>query len=97
MVEAVKQAARSLGAQVSIAEARPPTELESAFSTLHTDGVGAVLVLGGAAFYLKRKQIVGLALSNRLPSIFQNREFVEAGGLMSYAANTAANYTSLRR
>jgi putative ABC transport system substrate-binding protein len=88
----VKEAAKSLGVQVNIVEARAPTELEGAFSTMHTDRVGAVLVLGGGAFYLNRTQLVGLALRNRLPSMFQNREFVEAGGLLSYAPSTVANY-----
>jgi ABC-type uncharacterized transport system substrate-binding protein len=54
--------------------------------------VGAVLVLGGGAYYLNRTQIAGLALTNRLPSMFQAREFVEAGGLLSYAPSTTANY-----
>jgi putative ABC transport system substrate-binding protein len=39
-----------------------------------------------------RKQIVGFALKNRLPSVFQNKEDVEAGGLMSYAADEAESY-----
>jgi len=48
--------------------------------------------VGGADFYLNRTQIVSLALRDRLPSAFQNREFVEAGGLLFYAPSTAANY-----
>jgi putative ABC transport system substrate-binding protein len=45
-----------------------------------------------AGFYLDRELIVELVLRNRLPSVFQNREFAEAGGLFSYAPSTAANY-----
>ncbi|MBZ5560183.1 MAG: hypothetical protein LAO77_23240 [Acidobacteriia bacterium] len=78
--------------QLKIVEAAAPSVLESVFSALRTDKVGAVLVLGGGAFYLNRAQIVDLALRNRLPSVFQNREFVEAGGLLSYAPSTTANY-----
>ena len=92
MVADAEDAARSLGVQLKIVEAGAPTELESAFSTLHTERVGAVLVLGGAGFYLNRRRIAELALRNRLPSVFQNREFVEAGGLLSYAPSTSANY-----
>jgi putative ABC transport system substrate-binding protein len=91
LVGNVKEAAKSLGVEISIVEAAP-TELELAFSTMHTNRVGAVLVLGGGAFYLNRTQIVGLALRNNLPSAFLNREFVEAGGLLSYAPSTIANY-----
>jgi putative ABC transport system substrate-binding protein len=92
MVQEVKDAAKSLGVQLNIVEARPPTDLEGAFGTLRTSRVGAVLVLGGGAYYLNRTQIAGLALTNRLPSMFQAREFVEAGGLLSYAPSTTANY-----
>ena len=92
MVEEVKEAAKSLGVQVSIVQARPPTELGGAFSTFRNNRASAALVLGGGAFYLNRSQIVGLALTHRLPSMFQAREFVAAGGLLSYAPSTTANY-----
>ncbi len=87
-----KEAAKTLGVQLKIVEAQVPAELEGAFSTMRADRAGAVLVVGGAGFYLNRTQIVSLALRNRLPSVFQNREFVEAGGLLSYAPSTVANY-----
>jgi putative ABC transport system substrate-binding protein len=92
MVVDAKEAAKLLGVHLKIVEARTPGELEEAFSTMHTDRAGALLVVGGAGFYLNRTRIVGLALRNRLPSVFQNREFVEAGGLLSYAPSTVANY-----
>jgi putative tryptophan/tyrosine transport system substrate-binding protein len=87
-----ERAAKSLGVQLKIVEARALTELEGAFSTIHADRTDALLVVGGAGFYLNRTQIVSLALRNRLPSAFQNREFVEAGGLLSYGPSTVANY-----
>jgi putative ABC transport system substrate-binding protein len=92
MVADAKEAAKVLGVQLKTLEARAPVDLEGAFSTMHADRAGAVLVVGGAGFYLNRAQIVGLALRHRLPSVFQNREFVEAGGLLSYAPSTIANY-----
>jgi putative ABC transport system substrate-binding protein len=92
MVGDAKEAAKLLGVQLKIVEVRAPAELERAFSTMRADGAGALLVVSGAGFYLNRAQIVGLALRNRLPSVFQNREFAEAGGLLSYAPSTAANY-----
>lgn len=91
MIADAREAAKTLGVQLTVVEAGP-TEIESAFSTMHTERLGAVLVLGGAGFYLNRAHIVELALKNRLPSMFQNREFVEAGGLLSYAPSTVANY-----
>jgi putative tryptophan/tyrosine transport system substrate-binding protein len=92
MVADAKEAAKSLGVQLKIVEAGAPAQLKDAFSTLHKERVGAVLVLGSGSFYLNRTRISDLALSNRLPSIFQNREYVEAGGLLSYAPSTIANY-----
>jgi putative tryptophan/tyrosine transport system substrate-binding protein len=88
----VNEAAKSLGVRVIVVEARPPSDLDSAFATMRSNRVGVVLVLGGAAFYLSRVQIADLALRERLPSMFQNREFVEAGGLLSYAPSTVDNY-----
>jgi len=87
-----KAAAKSIGAQLKIVGARAPTELEGAFSTIRADRADALLVVGGAGFYLNRTQIASLALRNRLPSAFQAREFVDVGGLLSYAPSTVANY-----
>jgi putative ABC transport system substrate-binding protein len=92
MVADAKEAARALGVQVKIVEARAPTGLEGAFSTLHTERVGAILVVGGAGFYPNRKQIAGLALRYRLPVMFEGRESVEAGGLLGYSVSSVANY-----
>jgi putative ABC transport system substrate-binding protein len=92
MVADAKEAAKSLGVQLKIVEALAPTGLENAFSLIRADRADALLVAGGAGFYLNRTQIVSLALRYRLPSVFQGREFVEAGGLLSYAPSTVANY-----
>ena len=79
MISDAKEAAKLLGVQLVIVEAGEPAQFEGAFLALHTARVGAVLVLGGAGFYLNQARIADLALKNRLPSMFQNREFVEAG------------------
>jgi putative tryptophan/tyrosine transport system substrate-binding protein len=92
MVADAEEAARSLGMQLKVVDASAPTALEGAFAAMRSDKADAVLVLGGGAFYLNRTQIADLALRNRLPSVFQNREFVEVGGLLSYAPSTTANY-----
>ena len=92
MVADVERRAQSLGVQVRVVEATVPTGLDAAFSTMRADKVGALVVLGGSAFYLDRHHIADLALENRLPSVFQNREFAEAGGLLSYAPSTTDNY-----
>jgi putative ABC transport system substrate-binding protein len=91
MVSDAKEAAKVLGVQLKILEAGAPSQLEGAFSVLQAERVGAVLVLGGAGFYLNRTRIADLALRSRLPSMFQNHEFVEVGGLLAYAPSTVAN------
>jgi len=92
VVADAKEAARSLGIDLMIVEAETPSDTERAFLSMKSDQVTAVLVVGGAGFYLNRIEIASQALSNRLPAMFQNREFVEVGGLVSYAPNTVANY-----
>jgi putative ABC transport system substrate-binding protein len=92
MLADVERRARSLGVQVRVVEATVPTGLDAAFSAMRANKIGALVVLGGSAFYLDRRHIADLALENRLPSVFQNREFAEAGGLLSYAPSTTDNY-----
>jgi len=71
MVGDAKEAAKSLGVQLKIVEAKAtPAELDGAFTTMQTARARALLVVGGAGFYLNRAQIVGLALRKRLPSAF---------------------------
>jgi putative ABC transport system substrate-binding protein len=92
MVADAQNAARTLGVQLKIVEARTPAEVERAFSSLQTDRVGALLLFPDGTFYLNRTHIVGLALRYRLPAIFQNREFADGGGLLSYGPSSAGNY-----
>jgi putative ABC transport system substrate-binding protein len=92
VVADAKEAARSLGIDLIVVEAETTSDTERAFLGMKSEQVSAVVVLGGAGFYLNRVEIASQALSNRLPAMFQNREFVEAGGLISYAPNTVANY-----
>ena len=54
--------------------------------------MGAVPLFPGGTFYLNRAHIVALALKYRSAAIFQNREFADEGGLLSYAPSSASNY-----
>jgi putative ABC transport system substrate-binding protein len=79
-------AARILGLQIVIVNARTDSDLEPAFATFSQQRVGAVLV-GNAPFYLsRREQLVALAARYALPAIYPIREFALAGGLMSYGS-----------
>ena len=75
-----------------------PKSLESAFKTAKQKQVGAIMTTGSRQFFTERKWIVELAVKYRLPAIYFQKEFVEAGGLMSYGTDIvdlyrrAANY-----
>jgi putative ABC transport system substrate-binding protein len=66
------------------ADARNGNELAAAFATLSKGRAQAVIVPSDVLFNLNRDKIAALAISHRLPSMFGVREYVEAGGLMSY-------------
>ena len=61
-----------------------PKGLESAFKTAKQKQVNAIMTTAGNRFFAERKRIVELAVKYRLPAIYPQKEFVEAGGLMSY-------------
>ena len=61
--------------------------LESAFQTAKQKQVGAIMTAAGGRLFAERKRIVELAAKHRLPAIYPEKEFVEAGGLMSYGAD----------
>jgi putative tryptophan/tyrosine transport system substrate-binding protein len=92
MVADAKEAAKSLDLELIIVEVETPADIPRALRTMKSDQPSAVVVLGGAGFYLNRAEIAAQTVSNRLPAMFQNREFVEAGGLIAYAPNTVENY-----
>ena len=64
-----------------------PKGLESAFQTAKQKQVGAIMIPAGRRFAAERKRIVELAGKHGLPAIYFQKEFVEAGGLMSYGAD----------
>jgi putative tryptophan/tyrosine transport system substrate-binding protein len=79
--------AASLGLHVEILYASTDREIETAFATL-AQQPGSVLVFGpDAFFYIRRAQIAALAARYTVPAIFDGRDYVEAGGLMSYGAD----------
>jgi putative ABC transport system substrate-binding protein len=85
MISNVKTAARSLGVELLLLEARGPDEFDSAFAAMVKERVGALLVFGDPTFGVHRARLADLAVQNRLPTMHTNRPHVEAGGLMSYA------------
>ena len=89
-LEAMEVAARALGVQLQLLEARNPTEIDQAFAVAIREEGGALVVFAdGGAFLSHRAQLVDLALTHRLPTIFGGRTFVATGGLMSYGPSPA--------
>jgi putative tryptophan/tyrosine transport system substrate-binding protein len=80
----VNLAARSLGLQLQLLEARGPNEFDDAFAAMAKEHVGALLVLSDVIFNSYRTQLAELAARSRLPAAYAVKESVEAGGLMSY-------------
>ena len=83
---AVKAVARTLNVEIIALEVRQPADIERVLKTLNGKA-GAVYVVQDPLFVAKRDLISALTLSARLPTMNAAREFVEAGGLMSYGAN----------
>ncbi len=80
-------AAKALGVRLQILEARSPDDLDATFAALTGRQAGALLVLADGMFFRHRARITGFVAKHRLPAIFQGKENVEAGGLMSYGVS----------
>ena len=79
-------AARILGIRHELVPVRSPDELEAAFAVM-ANSAEAMLVLPSSMLFGQYRRIVELAGASRLPAVYQAREFVVVGGLMSYGAN----------
>jgi putative ABC transport system substrate-binding protein len=85
-------AARSRGLRLVATSASNPKDLDQAFEEAARSRVQAMVTMPDAMFWNFRKQLVDLSARSRLPTIFAEREFVEAGGLMSYGPSVPRNF-----
>ena len=86
-------AARPLKLQVQSLEVRGPNpDLETAFREAVNGRASAIITARSTALIPYPKKIAGLALKNRLPSMFEDSEYVEVGGLISYSADDAESF-----
>ena len=81
-------AAEAFGVQLQYLEVLAPKDFETAFRAANKGRAEAVLVLQSFVLTSQRKQLVDLAVKNRLPAIYNRREFVEDGGLMTYSVSS---------
>jgi putative ABC transport system substrate-binding protein len=87
MLREAEAAAKTLRIRLYFADVRSPNELEGAFSTMRTGQPDAFVVFPTPMLFAERRRIVALAVKHRLPSVFNNREAVELGGLMGYGTS----------
>jgi putative tryptophan/tyrosine transport system substrate-binding protein len=86
--EALEAAARQTGVQLTpMLRVRKLDDLNGAFASAVKDRAEGILVLPSPSFTTRIQRIVTLAESSRLPAMYEHREFVEMGGLMSYGPN----------
>ena len=90
--EVLQAVARALRLTIQPWEVRAADGFQKVFAALNKERPDGLYVLGGPLMNANQKRIVGLALKSRLPSMYVRREFVDAGGLMSYGADNADSY-----
>jgi ABC-type uncharacterized transport system substrate-binding protein len=88
----IENAIRKIGRKLFVANVRNDTELNDAFVSLVQQRVGAMLVASSAYFDMRRDRIIAFAAENRLPAMYQFREYVTSGGLISYGPRLTDSY-----
>src|SRR5262249_54954860 len=88
----IEEAARNIDQRILVAKAGADDELAAAFAALPAARVGALLVAADPYFDMRRDRIIAFAERERLPAIYQFREYAEAGGLLSYGVSVVEAY-----
>ena len=88
----METAGAALAVTIIAVEARNPDDLDPIFPALAREGIDVVIVLRDTMFFSKRRTIAAAALAARVPTIYQFREHVDDGGLISYGINTLESY-----
>ena len=91
----VEPAARTMGLQIQVLNASTSREIDAAFATIASERPDALFVGNDAFFNARRVQLVLLAGRHGLPAIYWDREFAEAGGLMTYGSNIVDVYRQI--
>jgi putative tryptophan/tyrosine transport system substrate-binding protein len=88
----VAAAAHALGQRVIVLNSSSEHDSDAAFARLVQERAGALLVTADALFYHGRDKLIGLAARHAVPTIYSNRDYVAAGGLISYGASITEAY-----
>lgn len=87
----------ALGLETQVINVRGPSDLDSAFATAKRENLQALLIGTGPFFVSHRAEVTALAAKAKLPALYGIREFVLAGGLMSYGTDLANLYREMAR
>src|SRR5262249_47428577 len=88
----LQEAAPAIGLQIQVLRASTDRELDAAFETITQRRIAALVVTADPFFDTRRDRLVALAARHSVPTIYHFREFVAAGGLMSYGVDSLDNY-----
>jgi putative ABC transport system substrate-binding protein len=88
-------AARTMGLQIKAFNASTSREIEAAFATLVRERLDALFVAGDGFFLSRRVQLANLTVRHAIPAAFSVRQYVEAGGLMSYGSDPLDMYRQI--
>jgi putative ABC transport system substrate-binding protein len=92
MLRDIPEAARALGLEIQVLNATTSREIEAAFATLVRDRADALFVAPDSFFNSRRVQFATLATRHGVPAVYPLREYVVAGGLMSYGTDVLENW-----
>jgi putative ABC transport system substrate-binding protein len=91
----IQTAAHALGQKILVVTAGSEKDFVSIFAQLVREGVGALVVAADPFFNSRRERLVELATQHAVPTIYEQREYAEAGGLMSYGTSITDAYRRL--
>jgi len=91
----IERTARSLGVQLHFLGVQGPDDFERAFTAATREGAGALLLPAALLFTRNLRELAALAMQHRLPAIFWQKSFAEAGGLLAYGPNQTEVYRRL--
>ena len=91
-LRAVQEAARAIGLQIHVLNASTSPEIDAAFATLARERLDALFVAPDNFFNSRGAQFLTLAARDRIPATYGFREYVTAGGLMSWGADVLAQF-----
>ena len=91
----MRTASDAIGRELRVVNASNEDELDAVFSALSENHAGGLIVPANSFFSTQRERITSRAASHRVPTIYPTREFVEAGGLVSYGVDLPEMFREL--